>query len=106
MHLSFFHSCSDLEDVEEIFEKLKCGTFKILDFCLLFFLKSLNEVLSVWKELYKRGRPFLNSFQVLNQQKLSVTESTLQSHITLYIMTVALKVKSRANHYKKIPDNM
>ena len=65
MHLSFFHSCSDLEDVEEIFEKLKCGTFKILDFCLLFFLKSLNEVLSVWKELYKRGRPFLNSFQVL-----------------------------------------
>ena len=36
---------SDLEEAEESFEKLKC-LFKILDFCLMFFLISLNEILT------------------------------------------------------------
>ena len=46
MHSAYFFSYSDLEEAEESFEKLNCGPFKILDFCLMFFLKSLKEILS------------------------------------------------------------
>ena len=42
---SYFCSCWDLEEAEEIFEKLKCGPFKNLDFFLMVLLKNIMEIL-------------------------------------------------------------
>ena len=42
---SYFNSCSDLQETEESSEKLK-WPFEILDLCLMFFLKNLNEIIT------------------------------------------------------------
>ena len=66
---SYFHSCSNLEEAEESFKKLKCGP---RDFGLMFFLKNLNEIL---RESYLVVYPLYN-YQKHNSRRMCVTKVT------------------------------